>query len=61
MRDYVRRSADIDEEVDAEDYLAREVHETVELVDIGLRDAFGNKIMARKRMDAIGFVRFREK
>lgn len=59
MRDYViRRSANIDEQVNAEDYLARTVHEEHELIDIGVMDSEGNKIMARRRMDPIGFVRF---
>jgi hypothetical protein len=58
-RDYViRRCASIDETVDAERYLARTVHEAEELIDIGVLDAAGNKIMARQKMDPIGFVRF---
>ena len=58
MRDYViRRSAHIDEQVNAEDYLARTVHEEHELIDIGVMDSEGNKIMARRRMDPIGFIR----
>lgn len=60
-REYVRiRSADIYSEPDAENYLARTVHETHELIDIGILDEDGNKIMARQKMDAIGFIRWRE-
>lgn len=58
-RDYVvlRRASDIDENVDGEKYLARTVHEDVELIDTGVKDANGDKIMARRRMDQIGFIR----
>lgn len=60
MREYVvRRMANIDEPVDAENYLARTVFEEVELIDIGVMDQDGNPIMARKRLDPIGFVRWR--
>ncbi|TIR87359.1 MAG: hypothetical protein E5X05_01290 [Mesorhizobium sp.] len=59
-RDYIiRRAADIDENVDAENYLARTVYEPEELIDIGILDADGNKVMARQRMDPIGFIRWR--
>lgn len=60
MREYVvRRSADVfDAGIDGEDYLARTVYEDHDLIDIGVLDADGNKVMARKRMDQIGFVRF---
>ena len=57
----VRTSNDEWHEADAEDYLARTVYEEHELVDIGIMDAEGNPIMARKRMDPIGFVRWPEK
>lgn len=58
-RDYItRRSADIDENVDAENYLARTVYDPEELIDIGILDADGNKVMARQRMDPIGFIRW---
>lgn len=62
-REYVvqRRAANIDENVNGEDYLARTVHEDHELIDIGVMDAQGNRIMARRRMDPIGFVRWPEK
>lgn len=57
-RDYiVRRSGDIDENVDGEQYLARTVYEDHELIDIGIVDSAGNRIMARRRMDPIGFIR----
>ena len=60
-RDYIiRRMADIDENVNGEDYLARTVYEEHELIDIGIVDRNGDKIMARKRTDPIGFVRFPE-
>ena len=60
-REYViRRSAKIDEEVDGENYLARTVYEPEELVDIGILDSDGNKVMARRRLDPIGFVRWRD-
>lgn len=62
MRDYIiRRSADINSDVDAENYLAKTVYESEELIDIGVLDSEGNKVMARRRMDPIGFVRHREK
>ncbi|MHA6684485.1 hypothetical protein [Mesorhizobium sp. A556] len=61
MRDYVvRRMANIDEPVDAENYPARTVFEEVELIDIGVMDSDGNPIMARKRLDPIGFVRWND-
>lgn len=62
-RDYIvrPRSADFDKGPDGEHYLAREIIETVETIDIGITDQFGNKIMARSRMDPVGFVRFPEK
>lgn len=62
-RDYVirPRSADITKDPDGEHYLAREIIETVETIDIGLTDQFGNKIMARQKIDPVGFVRFPNK
>jgi len=61
MRDYIiRRMADIDENVNGENYLGRTVYEEHELIDIGIVDQNGDRIMARKRMDPIGFVRFPE-
>jgi hypothetical protein len=62
MREYVirPRSADVTTEPDGENYLSRTVFETEELVEIGVRDADGNKIMARRKMDPIGFIRHRE-
>lgn len=58
-REYVirRRMADIDDNVNAEDYLARTVFENHELIDIGLLDAEGNPILVHEQMDPIGFVR----
>jgi hypothetical protein len=59
-KEYVRvRAARSEEEPDAEHYLARTVYEDYELIDIGILDDKGEKIMARKRMDPIGFVRFK--
>jgi len=49
--------ADIDENVNAEDYLGRTVYEDYELIDTGLMDEDGNKIMAHQKMDQIGFIR----
>ncbi len=61
MREYIRtRSANIQEEPDGENYLARTVYESHELIDIGILDEAGNKIMARERMAPIGFVHFQE-
>lgn len=59
-RDYiVRRSAVIGERVDGERYLARTVFEDHELIDIGLLDKDGNRVMARQKPDPVGFVRFK--
>lgn len=62
-REYVRltpaRAADIDNGADAEHYLARTVFEDYELIDTGVLDAAGNKIMARERIDPVGFIRHR--
>ena len=55
------RGADIDQNVDAENYLARTVIEDHELIDIGVLDKDGNQIMAHKRLDPVGFIRWREK
>jgi len=60
-RDYiVRRTADSDfwDEARATDYLARTVHEDHELIDIGVLDANGEKIMARQKPDPVGFIRW---
>lgn len=54
------RSADIDANPDGENYLARTVYEDKETIDIGLMDSEGNKILVRRRMDPIGFVRFKD-
>lgn len=62
MREYVtmKPKADLDwDEVRSTDYLARVVFEDVELIDTGIRDSDGNKIMARKRPDPVGYVRFK--
>lgn len=62
MRDYiVRRAAKIDENVDGENFLARTVYEDHELVDIGVLDKDGNKVMARNRPDQVGFIRWGDK
>ena len=60
-REYVRRLARIDEEIDGENYLGRTVYEDHELIDIGLLDSEGNKLMVRKRLDPIGFIRWGDK
>lgn len=60
-REYVIRSARIDEEIDGENYLARTVYEPEELFDIGILDSDGNKVMARRRLDPIGFIRWADK
>ena len=60
-RDYVIRAAKIDEEVDGEQYLSRIVYEPEELIDIGILDSDGNRVMARRRLDQIGFVRWIDK
>lgn len=58
-REYVilkrTRSANIDEELDAENYLSRTVYEDTELIDTGVLDESGEKIMARRKL-RIGFV-----
>lgn len=46
---------------DGENYLARTVYEEHDLVDIGIMDPEGNPIMARKRIDPIGFIRWPER
>lgn len=53
------RSADIDENTDGENYLARTVYEDREMIDIGVMDKNGDPIMAHKRLDPIGFIRWR--
>lgn len=62
-RDYVirPRSAEYGKDPDGETYLAREIIETTETIDIGLTDQFGNKIMARQKMNPVGFIRFPDK
>lgn len=62
-RDYViRPKADYDSwEADGKDSLARTVYEPEELFDIGIVDSDGNKVMARRRIDPIGFVRWADK
>lgn len=61
-RQYVRvKSGNLDEFVDGENYLARTVYESHELIDIGILDEDGNKIMAHERMDQIGFIRWQER
>jgi len=56
---FIRRSCDDDYEADALDSLARTVYEDYEIIDTGVIDADGNPIMARRRFDPIGFVRFK--
>jgi len=61
MREYVirRKPRACDDEAVGTDYLARTVYEDEELIDIGITDGEGNKIMARKKIDQIGFIRWR--
>lgn len=62
MREYVFArpwAADIGDNVDGENYLARTVYEDHEMIDIGVMDRNGNPIMARKRLDPVGFVRWK--
>lgn len=56
----VRPKADWEDEHRGVDSLARTVYEPEELVDIGILDSDGNKVMARRRLDPIGFVRWRD-
>ncbi|MER8793959.1 hypothetical protein NKH75_07090 [Mesorhizobium sp. M0984] len=58
-REYLIRphSANVDDYPDGEHYLARTVFEDFELIDTGVLDAFGNKVMARQRLEPIGFIR----
>lgn len=53
------QSADIDENTDGESYLARTVYEDHELIDIGIMDKNGDPIMAHRKPDAVGFIRWR--
>lgn len=55
------RSADVDNMPDGENYLARTVFEDHELIDIGVMDKNGDPIMAHKRMDPVGFIRWKDK
>lgn len=60
MREYVIRRMDYSDEHRGKDCLAREVIITDETIDIGIVDQFGNKIVARKKADPVGFIRFAE-
>jgi hypothetical protein len=55
-----RTSFNWDEDRDGTQFLARTVFEDYELVDIGLVDENGDPIMARRKMDPIGFIRHKE-
>lgn len=57
---YIVRFGDIDENVDGERYLSRTVFETDELTYIGIKDKEGNKIMAKRKKNPIGFVWHKE-
>jgi len=61
MREYLIRPRSCDFDAKATDYLARDVIITDETIDIGLTDQFGNKIMARKKSEPVGFVHFETK
>lgn len=54
------KSSKIDEEVDGEKYLARVVIEDYDLTDIGILDAYGNKIFVKQKTDPVGFIRRKE-
>lgn len=56
-----RQSFDWDDDRDPTQFLARTVFEDYELVDIGICDENGDPIMARKKMDPIGFVRHKSR
>lgn len=65
MKEYVivRRSFD-QEWYDKDDglkSLARTVYEEEELIDIGIMDARGDPIMARRKKDPIGFIYLKER
>lgn len=60
-RDYiVRRPKAYDDywEAKGTDSLAKTVYEDHELIDIGVLDANGEKIMARQKPDPVGFIRW---
>lgn len=61
MRDYFVKRMDYAEEHRGKDCLARDVIVTDETIDIGITDQFGNKIVARRRHDPVGFIRFPER
>jgi len=48
-------------EADPLNSLARTVHEDYEIIDTGVLNDQGEPIMARKRFDPIGYVRFKER
>lgn len=53
------RSGDIDENLNAENYLSRSVYETDPTpYPTGLLDAFGEPLYATYELDPIGFIRF---
>lgn len=43
-------------EADSKEFLARTVYETEELIDTGILDEAGNKVLAREKKNPIGFV-----
>lgn len=59
-RDYIIRPRQSWDDAKATDYLAREIIETEETIDIGLTDQFGNKILARQKRGPVGFIRWPE-
>lgn len=59
IRRYVTRFADIDNNVDAETYMSREVHEPDPSPrESGLLDAQGNKLYSVLELGPIGYVKF---
>ena len=60
-REYIkaRKVRMFEDEANGLDSLARTVYEEYDLVDTGVVDAGGDPIMARKKMDPIGYMRFK--
>ena len=62
MRTYFKRSPGADYEwydTPNLESTSRHVIETEEVIDTGIIDEDGNKIMAKERKEPIGFIRFR--
>lgn len=59
-RQYITRAADIYGDPDAENYVARVIHEQYEERKTGILNAKGDPITLRLTMGPIGFVHFKE-